>query len=205
METLFTILKELQPGMRRWFAKSAYADIAGRHFTGVTIADTLWADIYLPGDILVFSTRTPSIGDVIEYGLRIERDEYETLFGLVTALDFRNGIVSVVDLYEKNWEMNISPRHVIAVLDRVITFGTEEWERMVDFFSIDVSRQELIHQTRMNIECLETIERFYNKEENLNKLKRRLEAIEAKPERRRTGRHQECRERSTSGNTTGRF
>ncbi|HDR72835.1 MAG TPA: hypothetical protein ENN85_02825 [Methanoculleus sp.] len=203
METLFLVLKELQPGMRRWFVKSAYADISGRHFTGVSIADTLWADIYLPGDILIFSTRAPSIGDVIEYGLRIEQDEYETLFGQVTALDFRNGVVSVVDLYEKNWELNISPRHVIAVLDRVIPFGTEEWDRMVDFFGIDVSRQELIIQTRMNIECLEIIERFYNKEENLNKLKRRLAAIEAKPDRRRTSPHHPGRDRSASGDTSG--
>ena len=186
METLFRIIEELQPGMRRWFVKSAYADISGRHFTGVTIADTLWADIYLPGDILVFSTRTPSIGDIIEYGLRIERDEYETLFGMITDLDFKNGMISVVDLYEKNWELNISPQHVIAVLDRVIPFGTEEWDRIVQFFSIEVTRQELVHCTRMNIECLEAIERFYNKEENLKKLKKRLEAIEARQDRRWT-------------------
>jgi hypothetical protein len=180
METLFRIMEELQPGMRRWFVKSAYADMSGRHFTGVTIADTLWADIYLPGDVLVFSTRTPSIGDIIEYGLRIERDEYETLFGMITDLDFRNGLISVIDLYEKNWELNITPQHVIAVLDRVILFGTDEWDRIVDFFSIEVSKQELVHITKNNIKCLENIEIFYNKDENLEKLKKRLEAIEAR-------------------------
>lgn len=185
METLFQIMEELQPGMRRWFVKSAYADIAGRHFSGVTIADTLWADVYLPGDILVFSTRTPSIGDIIEYGLRIERDEYETLFGMITDLDFKQGIIGVVDLYEKTWELNITPRHVIGVLDRAVPFGTEEWDRIVAFFGIEVTRQELAHITKMNIECLEGIERFYNKEENLKKLNKRLEAIESRPDRRR--------------------
>ncbi len=119
----------------------------------------------------------PKPGDIVQYNFRYQDTrEYGSKLCKVLNVDFKKSMMSVQDLLDPEGVWTAGIYNVLYILDRVVPYGTSEWEELVDTLRIDYNNSEIKEWINKSIEFIENND-FYQKEKTIMMLKERLEYL----------------------------
>lgn len=174
--TLENILNNLPSGLSEWFIERLRWTRLTKNYIEVDIANTLYSQLFLPGDIIVKRNRDPKIGDVVEIGQRID-DNYLVIMVRILKVNLKEGTLYVQSITDPDSKGTIGIGNVIYVLDKVIEYESQEWKKVAKTFDMECDLDDVKSWVKQQIEYLEKTENFHDKENNLKKLNDRLKLI----------------------------
>jgi len=175
---LLRILEKLPPFLVDWLAGVIKVSISTKNWVEIGISNIICSGLYLPGDIVIRNSRDPKVGDIVEVDYRIsDKDEYGSGVVKVLNINFKGGTLNVQNLFDPNVKGVLATNNVICVVDKVIEYGTPEWKKIVNTFNIVYNITDIENCVKKQIEVVEKIEKFHDKENNLKKLNERLKIV----------------------------
>lgn len=178
LTTLFNILNRLPRNLVEWTIGIASMSSKTKSYVGIDIATTFFSDIFIPGDLVVIKNRDPKIDDIIRICFKnIDNNIYENAFVKVKKVDFKNGTLTVESPITPESRGSVRVNNIIYIVDKVIPFGTEEWNRTVKALKITYDLDDIQLWLKQSIEYIEKASTFYNKDTNLKKLNERVKLV----------------------------
>jgi hypothetical protein len=172
MNVLLGILDQLPPQLVEWFAGEVKSHDYIKNHAEIEVADTLFSGIYYPGDIIIKNNGEPKVGSIVRIAMRSSDGGYYIDYVRIKKINIKKGNLEFENLFDKEGSGIMGPLNIVHILDRVIRFGTPEWDTLVEIFNLQINKNELISSIEDDIEYLNKTE-FHDKEENLEKLKKR--------------------------------
>lgn len=174
--TLWEVVGELPSELVSWFLGMLKAHISSKSYVEIDLAQNILANTIIPGDLVVRKNRDPKVGDLVEAYLRAE-EGYTSHYVIVLKVNVKEGTLFVQDPLNKENEGIVGIQNVVSVIEKIISFGSEDWKRITSVLNIDCDLIDIKKWVKENIEYLEKSKQFYKKEENLKLLKERLKQV----------------------------
>jgi len=178
LSALIEFMDQLPPLLVETYMKIAKSEECRENSAEIEVSDRIYSGITYPGDILIKKNREPKVGDVLFISLKSkEEGKYYTDCVIVKKINIKDGSLKVQNVEDKEQVGLVSPLSILCVLERVVRFGTAEWDALVEMFKIRPDREELKENIKDGIEFVKSSD-FYEKEKNLKALTNRLKAVE---------------------------
>jgi len=174
---LFEILEKLPLELVKWLVSWIKSQSTTKSYVEIDISQSVHFPI-ITGDLVIRKHRNPKVGDIVELSLRYQNSEiYGSEICRVISVDFKNSILVVEDIIEPKRTWNAGVYNILCIIDKVIPFGTVEWETSVKILNMEYHYSEIKTWLTRSFEFVENTADFYQKEEILNQLKERLELV----------------------------
>jgi hypothetical protein len=171
---LFNIFNNLPTELINWFLGMAKNRALSNSHIEIDLANyvDLGANSF-PGDLVIRKNRDPKIEDVVELCSRDGNGYFEAT-AKVKKINIKDGTVVVYDSLNPDHKGEVSLSSIITVVDKVIQYQTDEWERMINTLNIEYEEDEIIKWLSNQITFINKTENFANKENVLKKLEERI-------------------------------
>jgi len=174
---LMDIMYKLPNELVLWLAGWLKSETSTRSYVEIDIADSVNAPLIYTGDLVIKKHTNPKPGDMVQYNFRFQDSgEYGSRLCKVLSVDFKKSFMSVQDLLVPEETWGAGTYNVLYIIDRVIPYGTKEWEELVDLLRIDYNNSEIKSWLNKSIDFIEKND-FYQKEKTTKLLMERLEYV----------------------------
>ncbi len=176
---LMEIMGKLPTELVIWLEGWLKSETSTRSYVEIDISNVVNAPLIYTGDLVVKKHTNPKAGDIGQFNFRLEGStEYGSSICKVLSVDFKKSIMVVQDILNPDISWTAGVHNVLYVIDRVIPYGTDEWEELVQILKIDYNNSEIKSWINKSVEFVENAKDFYQKEKTLKLLKERLEYVD---------------------------
>ncbi len=179
MKVIFEIFNKLPEDLVEWVTNILKLQGKSKGYSEVDLATTTHSTMWLPGDLIIRKNRDPKIGDIVEAAQRFG-ETYQIVIVKVLKLNVKDGTIYVQNIIDSEGKGLIAAGAVISVIDKIIKYNSQEWNKLIQILNIDYDKDEIISWIKNNIENLKETKEFHDKDNNLKKLDNRLKELKQK-------------------------